>query len=76
MNFIRDNWGLLAFLIVLAFTFGVLFSLRRRFQIIAEFFLFLKERKLWWIAPVFIVLILIMILLVAGAYSPYIYTIF
>lgn len=47
--------------------------------LIKELFLFLKETKRWWLAPIFIILILlgIFIFLTEGsAVLPFIYTLF
>ena len=45
-----------------------------------EFFLFLKERKLWWLIPIIIVLVflgaIIFVLSLAPSVAPFIYTIF
>jgi hypothetical protein len=50
-----------------------------KLSIIAEIWSFLKVRKKWWLAPIFIFLILLggLILLTQGsALAPFIYTIF
>ena len=44
-----------------------------------DLFLFLKERKKFWLAPIIIVLLLIGVLIVIGgssALAPFIYTLF
>lgn len=58
---------------------SLLGRIRGRFEIAGELFTFLWERKLWWLAPmVFILLILGVLLLLAqsSALAPFIYTIF
>ncbi len=45
----------------------------------AEFFQFLKERKIWWLAPIITVLLLLGLLLwlaESSAVAPFIYTLF
>lgn len=44
-----------------------------------DLWLFLKERKKWWLAPIIIVLVLLGILIVFGgstAVAPFVYTLF
>ena len=44
-----------------------------------EFWLFLKERKIWWMAPIVIFLLLLSALIVlteGSAAAPFIYTLF
>ncbi len=47
-------------------------------EIIKDLFLFLKERKKWWLLPLFIFLLLIglIIFFSNSALAPFIYTIF
>jgi len=50
-----------------------------KLRIIKEFCIFLMERKKWWLAPIFIVLLLLGILIVfteTSALAPFIYTLF
>jgi len=51
-----------------------------RLEIIREFILFLGERKLWWMTPIFLVLgLLVLIVLLTestGGSFPFIYAIF
>lgn len=50
-----------------------------KMSLLKELFLFLKETKMWWLAPIFIILILlsIFIFLTEGsAVLPFIYTLF
>jgi hypothetical protein len=50
-----------------------------KFSIIGEFWLFLKVRKKWWLAPIVIFLLLmgaLIILTEGSAVAPFIYTIF
>lgn len=51
----------------------------QRVEIISEFFGFLWRQKLWWMIPMFAVIILFGLLLVVGqtsALAPFIYTLF
>jgi len=51
----------------------------RRAGIIGELFVFLWERKLWWMLPMVSVLLLLGILLIfaqSSAIAPFIYTLF
>ena len=48
-------------------------------EFIKDFILFIRERKKWWLMPIFIVIILIgLILVFAGgsALAPFIYSLF
>ncbi len=48
-------------------------------ELVKEFWLFLKERKKWWLAPIVIVLGLMAMLIVftqGSALAPFIYTLF
>ena len=48
-------------------------------ELVREFWLFLKVRKKWWLAPIVIVLGLMGLLIVAtqgSAIAPFIYTLF
>ena len=50
-----------------------------KFGIVKEFWFFLKERKLWWITPIVLVLLLLGLLIVlteGSAVAPFIYTLF
>jgi len=51
-----------------------------RFLVIREFIQFLGERKLWWMAPIFIVMALLMVLVMltqtTGGSFPFIYAVF
>lgn len=50
-----------------------------KLRILAEFWAFLRERKLWWMAPIIIVLLLLGLLIVlteGSAIAPFIYTFF
>jgi len=70
---------LFIFVIVLgAIAWGV-FRLRDRFDILREFIIFLKERKLWWLTPILIVFALAGIFVAvtsSSAVSAFIYTLF
>lgn len=48
-------------------------------EFLREFWLFLKERKIWWLTPIILSLLLIGLLIVLGsgsAAAPFIYTLF
>ena len=48
-------------------------------RLLKELMLFLKETKMWWLAPIFIILILLGIFLIvteSSAVLPFIYTLF
>jgi hypothetical protein len=50
-----------------------------RFSIIKEFWLFLRERKRWWLMPIVFFLLLLGVLLVfakGSALAPFIYSLF
>ncbi|MGB7749478.1 MAG: DUF5989 family protein [Verrucomicrobiia bacterium] len=50
-----------------------------RFEIIREFWQFLRERKRWWLAPIVVFLVLLGALLVfakGSALAPFIYSLF
>jgi hypothetical protein len=50
-----------------------------KLSIIKEFFEFLKARKLYWLAPIFVMLVLLSLLMVltqSSAVAPFIYTLF
>jgi hypothetical protein len=50
-----------------------------KLSIIKEFWLFMRERKKWWLAPIFIFLLLMALLIVfteGSALAPFIYSIF
>lgn len=44
-------------------------KLRDRFEILGEFFTFLKERKMWWIMPLILVFVLAGLFVVITANS-------
>ncbi len=51
----------------------------RRPNIFKEFFIFLKEEKVWWISPIVIVLLLLSLFIVlteGSAVLPFIYAVF
>ena len=50
----------------------------KRMGIMKEFFLFLKENKLYWMTPIIVVVLLLMLLVFLGGTSaaPFIYTLF
>ena len=48
-------------------------------SLVNEFWLFMKERKKWWLLPIVVVMVLVGALLVfaqGSALAPFIYTIF
>jgi hypothetical protein len=48
-------------------------------SLLGETWLFLKERKAWWLAPIVFLLMLVGVLIIAGqssALSPFIYALF
>ena len=50
-----------------------------KFSIIGELWEFMKERKKWWLAPIFVTLILLGLLIViteGTAAAPFIYALF
>jgi hypothetical protein len=50
-----------------------------RLAIVKEFFVFLKERKMWWLTPlvlVFIILAALIIFAETSALAPFIYPLF
>lgn len=70
---------LFIFLFILGAIIYTLFKYRNRFEILMEFFEFLKERKLLWITPIVIVLLLMgffILFLEGGAVSSVIYALF
>lgn len=51
----------------------------KKFGILAEMFDFLKNRKIWWMTPIIVILILLGFLLVfaqSSPLAPFIYTMF
>jgi hypothetical protein len=74
------RWILLAvFLALVGGGIYALFKLKDEIAILGEFFEFLKEKKLWWIAPIVLVLILLSILIFAfesGGISSLLYVLF
>ena len=58
---------------------AMLKSIRRRFAIVGEFWAFLWVRKVWWMAPLLLMLLLLSLLVVfteGSALAPFIYTLF
>ncbi|MGI8908239.1 MAG: DUF5989 family protein [Candidatus Sumerlaeaceae bacterium] len=56
-----------------AFVLSLIYSawrMRDRFEIIGEFVQFLRERKLWWIAPLVLVFVLAGLFVAVTAGSP------
>jgi hypothetical protein len=50
----------------------------KRTSILTEFWLFLKENKVYWLAPIILVMLLLVLLVTlgGGAAAPFIYTLF
>ena len=58
---------------------GILERTRQKLGIVGELFEFLWARKLWWLVPMVVVLILFGVLLIltqGSALAPFIYTLF
>lgn len=53
-------------------------SRQKRPGIVAEFWLFLKHNKKWWLIPILLIFLLLGLLVVLGgsAAAPFIYTLF
>ncbi len=54
-------------------------NIRRRLRIINKLFRFLWERKIWWLIPLILILLLFALIIIFGqssAISPFIYTLF
>jgi drug/metabolite transporter superfamily protein YnfA len=50
-----------------------------KFEIVAEFWQFMKERKKWWLGPIVIMLVLLGLLIVlteSSAVAPFVYALF
>lgn len=50
-----------------------------KLSILSEFWAFMKERKVWWIAPIVIMLVLLSLLIVftqGSALAPFVYALF
>jgi len=57
----------------------VLKSIGSRFSVIGEMFSFLWKRKLWWLMPMILILVvfgLLMVFAQASGIAPFIYTLF
>ena len=70
---------LIIFLAVVGALFYALYHYRERVEIMKEFFEFLSRRKLWWIIPIIITLLVLSILIVVfetGALSSAMYILF
>jgi hypothetical protein len=55
------------------------FSLMKRLGVVKEFWLFLKVRKMWWLAPVIILLLLLggfVFIAENSTVAPFIYAVF
>ncbi len=50
-----------------------------KFAVLHEFWLFMRERKKWWLGPIIVFLVLLGLLIVfaeGSALAPFIYTLF
>jgi hypothetical protein len=50
-----------------------------KFEIVAEFWQFMKERKKWWLGPIVIMLLLLGLLIIlteGSAVAPFVYALF
>ena len=74
------RWLFLAvFLVFVGGGIYALYRFKNEIAILREFFEFLREKKLWWIAPIVIVLILLGVMIFAfesGAISSMLYVLF
>lgn len=55
------------------------FRLSRRVALLQEFTVFIRERKLWWMTPIFVILLLLGVFIVLTQNSivlPFIYAVF
>ena len=80
MSFLQAHWfGLLILCIV---TFAIVYfvaKFRDRIEILGEFLVFLKERKLWWLTPIIVIFLLLGLFILfteQSALAPLIYAIF
>ena len=58
---------------------GLLRSIRRRLALVEEMWAFLWARKIWWMAPLLLMLLLLSLLVVfteGSPLAPFIYTLF
>ena len=58
---------------------AMLKNMRRRFALVEELWAFLWVRKVWWMAPLLLMLLLLSLLVVfteGSALAPFIYTLF
>jgi hypothetical protein len=70
---------LLVVAIIVALVVYIIIYMRKRFPIVREFMVFLKERKLWWMTPIVVIFIFLAILIVtmeSSAIAPFIYALF
>ncbi|KPL09376.1 hypothetical protein AMJ85_06730 [candidate division BRC1 bacterium SM23_51] len=77
MDYLGAHWHQLLFLLILVAFVAYAFSyMRKRFPIVREFLVFLKERKLWWLTPIVVVFLLLALLIVTmegSAILPFLY---
>ncbi len=69
---------IIAVVVVIGLGWGF-YRLRDRFEILREFLQFLRERKLWWLAPILIVFALAGLFVAvtsSSAVGAFIYTLF
>jgi hypothetical protein len=79
LEIVKQYWRLALFFIGLGAIVYSVFYFKDRVPILAEFLVFLKERKLWWMTPIALILVLIGLLIIlteSSALAPLIYAIF
>lgn len=79
IHYVGGNWHNLLILAIVMFIimYSILY-MRKRFPIVREFFVFLKERRLWWMSPIVVIFVLLAVLIVTmehSALAPFIYII-
>jgi hypothetical protein len=80
LHFLAQNWKkLLTLVIILGLIVYSIYFMRKRFPIVREFLVFLKERKLWWMTPIVVIFVLLAVVIVtmeSSAIAPFIYALF
>ena len=80
MNFVQEHWlGLLILCIVVFAIVYFVAKFKDRIEIVGEFLVFLKERKLWWLTPIVVIFLLLGLFILfteQSAVAPLIYAIF
>jgi len=79
-NYLSTHWhALLAVVLIATLLVYMAIELRKRFAIVREFMVFLKERKMWWMTPIVVIFVLLAVLIVtmeSSAIAPFIYALF